>query len=1474
MFINEYDILIDKILDNIYDNEDILKINKINLEKQLRNSKKYIINIDKLNKDTTIIKQLEIITQNIIYAYLICITFLTSENEINDIKTLLIHSKILDSEKLGNIIYLNEELKILISILKEENQEKLVKLYKSDDKYKLGIDILNEFGYENTIMNLKGDTKKHKHNLIKLIIFKRYYRKNFRKGIFELIFTNDEKKKIIEIILPKLKILDYSNIESILSIDEIQSGLVNEILGFYEEYETSTNINISIKNKIKYLFSSKLVIPITDEFLRYHKITEKYEKISTHINKKERENIKDQTKIRYIITKIEKIKDFYSKKIKNNKDLLKEVDKMFYKPLIHRKSIIYNEIEELSIINKLLLLGKKAIDSNEFYHDLLNIRKSSYVNFKDFKLDGFNYFADQTLKAVRYSGIESLENKTLISKNLNVETRTISGTNSVNIVGLFIMSNEDNINKLKFKNIKDIRTIEENGFNATKKVILDKMNETNKFNYYWIFDTEKDNFDQDTFEVSTDNNGFSQILTSKIYDFCLSECYNVIMNKLKKYKKLDLYHSYNLNSFYQKKILKINKNSDYDLTIKKMIYDIIPLNNDHYDEKENTIYGIIGDIHKLPIVNVDNKEIETIYIPYDDKEDLIDLEEENAYCQHSIDWTELSRLRNRNPNKHSELLYNFIKKYVITNGDNEYICKSCKQFVDIQNYLSNPYEGGSSGLDLIITTSKNLIDIKEYTKFSILIKNMDKLVERIAQINNFTYYLGNEQIHKIRRQDIIKQTIDTIILHDKTLRTKNMDKRNRELLAFRNYGVSSDYTFFFIFPLSDDIFKSSSKETDKFKKIKVNNIIAYILLFMILDLNDSQVLMFEFNKICNHLLFTKFSNILFGNLKIKIDNSKKTIPLTELKTLCYILYYTSCMISKHNAWYVTDIEKMKSLSYKQKSIIHTMIDLINSLMEVYSNENENYMYEILASKIIGKIKTVFKNDEILESIKKKEDKKITINSTTNKIQITKSQISSLLLKNNMTKYEDIIKKHKIIGLDFIMNMKMPIRNTDKIMGKEINILYKNYDLDNKIKLAQLYDKNGIFRRFKLSYNEAAKLDTKYFNEMLQNINLYKIKNKIKNKKIISNDFNELKNKYKNITIENNFDLLLKEIEKLNNDTIKIGGTLYNIQFSKLKLNYDYLGNKLQNNFYIQVNNSKIKSKFDKELNVDIYEIFDASNDIKLIYNKYSLHYLGYRQKLTKFTNLKNLNIYAEYIPSIKQLFETLGFKKNYYDFENNKDLKDELRSSITNLKEYIRKFKVFINKLKYKYDKNSHPIIKYYISKIDKLNLHNKNIKIFENIDLILKFQNVEIKNMNNLNKINKYDLLNLTDSYAKLNNYFISELLNLIRINNNKYVKNNLIYFILSVLNLFYFENFNQYNDFDLIRYKQILNLDLLEAVRDEMLYSEDEYMDETTDEQKNNIFEDSIDNDEMNNALDVDSDNDGDGDGDNDVMFHDVDD
>ena len=64
---------------------------------------------------------------------------------------------------------------------------------------------------------------------------------------------------------------------------------------------------------------------------------------------------------------------------------------------------------------------------------------------------------------------------------------------------------------------------------------------------------------------------------------------------------------------------------------------------------------------------------------------------------------------------------------------------------------------------------------------------------------------------------------------------------------------------------------------------------------------------------------------------------------------------------------------------------------------------------------------------------------------------------------------------------------MPIREIIKIIGNEMKSLFKSYDLDNKIKLAQLYDKTGTVRRFKISYKEAEKLDNKFFEEMLNNI---------------------------------------------------------------------------------------------------------------------------------------------------------------------------------------------------------------------------------------------------------------------------------------------------------------------------------------------------------------------------------------------------
>ena len=121
MFINEYDILIDSILDNIYDNLDISKIDSKYLETKLNDSFKFIKDIEKLTKNKDDLQTIEYMTKLIIISYIVCSSFLN--DNINKIKTILIKNKVLKSEQLGAIISLNDYLITLIEVLNEDNNE-------------------------------------------------------------------------------------------------------------------------------------------------------------------------------------------------------------------------------------------------------------------------------------------------------------------------------------------------------------------------------------------------------------------------------------------------------------------------------------------------------------------------------------------------------------------------------------------------------------------------------------------------------------------------------------------------------------------------------------------------------------------------------------------------------------------------------------------------------------------------------------------------------------------------------------------------------------------------------------------------------------------------------------------------------------------------------------------------------------------------------------------------------------------------------------------------------------------------------------------------------------------------------------------------------------------------------------------------------------------------------------------------------
>ena len=81
-----------------------------------------------------------------------------------------------------------------------------------------------------------------------------------------------------------------------------------------EEY-TSDKPKVSLDTKINTLFNNKILIPITDEFLRFHKDNERYDNIGqTVVDKKNKlAPKKDNTKIKYIVNKINKLVEYYFK---------------------------------------------------------------------------------------------------------------------------------------------------------------------------------------------------------------------------------------------------------------------------------------------------------------------------------------------------------------------------------------------------------------------------------------------------------------------------------------------------------------------------------------------------------------------------------------------------------------------------------------------------------------------------------------------------------------------------------------------------------------------------------------------------------------------------------------------------------------------------------------------------------------------------------------------------------------------------------------------------------------------------------------------------------------------------------------------------------------------------------------------------------------------------------------------------------
>ena len=926
----------------------------------------------------------------------------------------------------------------------------------------------------------------------------------------------------------------------------------------------------------------------------------------------------------------------------------------------------------------------------------------------------------------------------------------------------------------------------------------------------------------------------------EIYKNYIKLIYDKIDNDINNIKDINIFEYNNLLKSYKNK---------YNVDINKYKYNkIFEKINQESDLQDVEV--INKNIYKLPILKNNDKLNNIIEIRKTNIEISIDVLNQNLpICNHYIKWWNILKL-SKKTDIYNQSLFEYVKQYVKENDKGLYICKSCNEELYLQKYI---VEGTYvEELDIFLTTNimgnQKLEDIEKYNNFTRIIKNIEKNIERFAFVLDINTLIGNNEIIKLKRKTIIKDIIDLILLHTEWLRKHS----NR----IENFGIDKDLTTLFFFELKDDIFLTSSTDTDKYKIIKYNNIITYMILLIILELNAGQIINLKFDKRFNFYNFLKINDILFENLKIRLYQKGK-ISISKIPIFGFILYYFSGLALVNKIWLWNDIDtsdiKKKQLYFSQmhKVVIHTIVDLINTISEANFEDNKNYLYEIIFSRFNIKITKIFNDNNILKQIENISNQNINIDANNS---ITIKQQNKYYINLDIEYNELTTNKIQCNGTTTIINQNKYVHDTNEIniltncndskfhnwtlkdnilvcslCKKNYNDLVKNMtetseeNYNNKFKFLQLnklsniYCLSGELHIFNNDICQKCKINITTFKptekelllleKNLNKINAYNILNNInklnkyyentkinetKEKKIM----NKLKKKYINETdndLENYIIDFVEKIIKIIGNNIKINNEIINIKDTYYLIDHDIYGYSIKIPFIILTSDNKI---YDYDNKIIYYK--DTSKNVYVFYDIINLQYLGYSEKLDiKSLKQTNYNASMKKHYSIKDILLLLGFSNEYYNI-NNQELNNELitkllRERLNNLKDITTKIQSILYNI---INKTQKITIKPQIEK--KFNLPKTSHSI-NNEQIINEYKN-KIKDINlydnekhNIIFKNYKTIINNINIKNNIPNLKIDLIKNNINVKQFKHLNNNdnkLLYYILS--------NFNKLLDYN----------------------------------------------------------------------------
>uniref|UniRef100_A0A6C0HVH9 Uncharacterized protein n=1 Tax=viral metagenome TaxID=1070528 RepID=A0A6C0HVH9_9ZZZZ len=1253
-----------------------------------------------------------------------------------------------NSENNAKIITMFSIIKDVIKLKDHKTVERIKIIINNDPiKYSTTIGLLNSIGEDYFEKYLFVDDNFH--NLMKTLIFKQIYLLEEKNDIIKLLQEkelDEAEYKYIDIIVSKEeKLIDFTFLQNLLRTDQtrselFRSNIANEYYEFLSEHKKEKELNIIGNTKIlDFLFSNRIFIPITEDFVRYHKNSEKYDKDITGELKD-----RDATKIKYIINKINKVVNMYSSIYEKNQKLKLDAMNLFFKALEYKDAVLYNDLEEVKIVNKLSY--SENTSDLDYLVDLENMRYYAYLNYKDFSRDGFRLRSTLPVQGVRHTNIK-YKTKTDTNRKRKIELRVGHSDIPLNIIGIiynpFITKGLSNklLEKMDISKLVDIRTINQNGFDAMYKLMTDIKDDNL---YYWMFDTKLDKVKLEEYK------NVSSLDSSKVVENILSELFNHYLD-IKRNDIYEMLEKAKPNNLYDITKIINNYQNQYRFTTNIPInfqYDILWKYFDKIKDRKIKIKEIKDkDIIKIPLSKLIKKKDEIIILGY--KEEYIDLESisHQAICNHYIKWLQLGRISRKNDEILNQAIFDFVKQYVKTNDKNEYICKSCSELLDLKKYV---YEGTYvAELDTFLTTNlavnSRLESLPKYEKYTRTIRNIEKNIEKICYSMNLQYYIGNTPTIKLRRKMIIKDVIDMTLLHTAYLKKQ---PKNRIDTAVETYGITKDFTNLFFFELKDDIFLTSSMDTDYYKQIKYNNILAYIALMLIADLNTGQILSFKDDKFCNFFIFTQIRESVFSKLFLRL-NEKEKIAISNIPLLGYVLFYFACVFTNSYIWLWPKNDKSQIISV-QKVVINTIVDLMNTLVEANMGTEKNFQYELIVNRLMQKIKSTYMDANVYKMLNDMIKQKVVIEN--NKYSFVSKKDKILELKIGEHEYVPLTKSkkhcdsrkdkmdtniHEMFDYDIDVFTNCPdgrfhewgFSNNNiycTLCNTKYNDLIKDKaENDNNVsrvnqikllylrKLASTYCISGDMHDIDIDTNICKKCKINVATHEYKSDELFKLEKNLRkvqdNKALLQLDhikkyFEKIKERrehdlkilvvlnqrYEKFTenkltnyVDDFIDLLIKSLGikiKIDNKTLYLKDTIYIIK-------NDYSGSPIKNDIVLLSSDNKIMFKdnhFYYKRNVIYYN--DKIHGAFVFYDALTKNYLGYTKDNKKFENYKS-TMYIEVIHSIRDMLLMIGLEHEYINvkhFANKKDdfiIKHLIRLRCNNLRQIIQRTNSIIEKI-------------------------------------------------------------------------------------------------------------------------------------------------------------------------------------------------